>query len=297
MEGFRRVSLATAPATFDELYTATKAWEDICPGRQGAILVAPLQLEDHKRLVVGISRSTTSYNRPAQIMKESHRAIADAVAAAAGLANQSFNNIMIERYNQRYRRMGYHCDQSWDLAADSCIAVYSCYEHPDQPASRMLQVRAKAEPEKVMSIVLEHNTAVVFDLDTNKHCTHKIIPTQNAPDNDWLGMTMRQSHLLIGYTNTSQEPGHIHKEYTADSESADTERSGAASDTACNVPSNPIVVSSGAPLRLADGPELRAMRQARSLENKTDGDWRHLVDLNKLAHVTSSPSDLLRPTL
>ena len=108
--------------------------------------------------------------------------------------------------------MGFHSDQAQDLAPGSYIAVYSSYENPDQPPTRKLVVEEKVtsstptESRKPLrfEVPLRHHSVVVWSLDTNRRFIHKIIldldkrtglPT--APENRWLGFTMRTSGTFV----------------------------------------------------------------------------------------------------
>jgi hypothetical protein len=92
-------------------------FEEIIDGRKGAILV------DKKDELIPLVRSTTVYNRPAQIFSKIHYDILEKIKNETNL---DFNNALIELYDSRYCTMGYHSDQALDLADDSYICLFSC---------------------------------------------------------------------------------------------------------------------------------------------------------------------------
>ena len=172
-------------------------FEDIFDGRKGAILV------DKKDELIPLVRSTTVYNRPAQLFSKIHYDILEKIKNETNL---EFNNALIELYDSKYCTMGYHSDQALDLADDSYICLFSCYEkeHKDY---RTLKVKEK-NSDKTYNIVLDHNSIVYFDTNTNIKHLHKIILEKNTINNRWIGITFRLSKTYIKFVNES--PHFIH---------------------------------------------------------------------------------------
>jgi len=117
----------------------------------------------------------------------------------SGSLQQPFNNALVEHYTSAYATMKRHSDQAQDLADGSCIAVYSCYRDPERP-SRRLMVQPK-ESGAGFEVPLEHDSVVVFSLDTNRRFTHAITLRAPAPDNEWLGITFRTSKTLLRFVD------------------------------------------------------------------------------------------------
>jgi hypothetical protein len=120
--------------------------------------------------------------------------------------------------------MGFHSDQSLDLDKNSYICVYSCYNNAETKNLRKLRIKKKQpsnecnarnnECNNHFDIILEHNSIVMFSVDTNSKYLHSIIlendlshlphlsqSTQLESDNLWLGITFRQSKTFIFFNN------------------------------------------------------------------------------------------------
>jgi hypothetical protein len=144
----------------------------MCPGRSGANFLAD---ED------SIVRTTTSFTLPNQLISPLHtqimRAVCDSFPEQHDL---KFNNILIEEYDDRYRTMSYHSDQSLDLVDSSFIAIYSCYRHQGNQQqhhknpSRSLFIKDKEARGSAKPIILPlfHNSAVLFSTSTNASYLH-----------------------------------------------------------------------------------------------------------------------------
>lgn len=181
-------------------------FEDITKGRKGNHLVAVSERG------VPIVRTTTQYTKPAHRFSDAHHAVAQAISDVAlseqSMASQDafgFNNALIEVYDRGYYKMGYHSDQALDLVDGSFVALYSCYEDPkSRVALRKLVIRDKTT-EKETSILLEHDSVVLFSLETNTTHAHKIVldpvpsPSSPEPDNRWLGITFRCSDTFVRF--------------------------------------------------------------------------------------------------
>lgn len=189
---FRSYALGSQRNLYEALLRSAR-FEAVAHGRQGTVLVAP----DPTR-GVPIVRTTTSYSAPARRFQPLHERLARRIQERASLA-RAFNNALIERYTSAYAKMGFHSDQAQDLAPESFIAIYSCYQSPEQSlAPRKLIVETK-EPGGGFELPLVHDSIVVFSLDTNRRFRHKIVLSASlqSPENPWLGLTFRTSSSFV----------------------------------------------------------------------------------------------------
>lgn len=177
---------------FDELVASVR-FDDVTRGRRGAVLVK----EDASG--IPIVRTTTPYPSPAQRFGAVHDRLAHEIQRLAALP--ALNNALIEHYTRAYSTMKRHSDQALDLADDSSIAVYSCYRDPSKP-SRRLVVKPK-DDRPAFDVLLAHGSVVVFSLDANRRFTHTIALTADAPDTDWLGVTLRSSKSFVRFVDGS----------------------------------------------------------------------------------------------
>lgn len=152
---------------------------------------------------VPIVRTTTAYQLPSQAFANVHWEVVQRVQDQFPSLPLSFNHALIEVYDHRYTKMGYHSDQSLDLAAGSYIALFSCYANPESLAEkdkRKLKVRHKETGEE-SEFVLENHSVILFSLAANAEYQHKIVletegqsPTEGQ---EWLGITFRQSKTFV----------------------------------------------------------------------------------------------------
>lgn len=203
--GFNKITLDLKTNLFSGLLSAT-AFETIAKGRIGNHLV---NVGDKG---IPIVRTTTKYNIPAHNFSAIHHSIVECIintVAENGLniPARHFNNALIEVYEASYYKMNYHSDQNLDLADDSFIALFTCYENPDELSAqhiRKLKIRNKGSDEEA-EISLTHNSVVLFSVATNTQFLHKIVldaapdPKSLAPDNKWLGITFRTSKTYIQF--------------------------------------------------------------------------------------------------
>jgi len=194
---FYKLDLDLDENIFNQLLDST-IFEDITKGRKGTNL---LIMNNGIPLV----RTTTNYNKPAQIIKPIHKKILDLVIDKFYNQYQKkidINNIMIELYTQDYRKMGWHTDQTQDLKKDSYICVFSCYEKETQPQDiRKLKIKNKKD-NTCSELLLDNNSVVIFSTNTNKDHVHKIVLDSTKPSNNrWIGMTMRFSDTFIEFIN------------------------------------------------------------------------------------------------
>lgn len=201
--GFYKFVLPLERNLFGELARSVD-FEDVTKGRVGNHLVA---LDEEG---VPLVRTTTKYTKPAHNFSAIHHEIVKSIQNVADKSGEvqfpslSFNNALIEIYDQAYTKMKYHSDQCLDLDVDSYIALFSCYEHPEDTATprlRKLRVRSKITDEESV-FVLENNSVILFSLETNTQFQHKIV-LDSAPNpqsgNRWLGITFRKSKTLIRF--------------------------------------------------------------------------------------------------
>ena len=185
-----------------------------------------------------IMRTTAKYKQLAQWFRDVHNVLAEQIRTACGLGSDELNNALmhIETYTSEHAKMGFHSDQALELADNSTIAVFSCYEHPELTLTlppRKLVIVMKAEngagggqggqggqangqthtaaSTTTFEIPLPHNSAVVFSTATNRRFQHKIVPGHDAstsdgggtpPENRWLGVTLRTSKTYMRYQDT-----------------------------------------------------------------------------------------------
>jgi len=201
-QGFYKFILPLQGDLFNENANSVD-FEDVTKGRKGNHLV---HLSDQG---VPLVRTTTKYNKPAHNFSAIHHSIIEQIKVAANnhkaqLPTIAFNNALIEVYGKEYAKMKYHSDQCLDLQADSCIALFSCYEQPEElteMALRKLKVRSKTTNEE-MEFLLENNSVILFALSTNTMFQHKIVlenANQLQQENRWLGITFRHSKTFIQF--------------------------------------------------------------------------------------------------
>lgn len=220
----KKISLDYENNLFDELAAST-AFEDITKGRKGAILTDGSDANS-----IPIVRTTTAYIKPAQPFLPIHHHIIKSIQAKCNQVT-SLNNAMIETYDSQYCNMGFHSDQALDLADNSFICIFSCYDNPDTKSIRKLKVRDKATGE-CSEMVLDHNSVVIFSTETNKKFVHKIVLETQKDKCRWLGITFRLSKTFLRFVDEV-----------------------------------PRFVSNGQPLKLATEEEQREFRRYKGAEN------------------------------
>lgn len=203
--GFYKITPDLESNLFNDLLSVTD-FETIAKGRIGNHLV---NVGDSG---IPIVRTTTKYNIPAHNFSAIHHMVVERINDTirrenAGVPALHFNNALIEVYDASYFKMNFHSDQSLDLADDSYIGLFSCYERPDELAAqhiRKLKIKDKVSDEE-FEYSLTHNSVMLFSTATNTKFLHKIVldaaPNSKtpAPDNKWLGITFRQSKTYIQF--------------------------------------------------------------------------------------------------
>ncbi|MCX5380360.1 hypothetical protein [Streptomyces sp. NBC_00091] len=186
--------LPTEVNLFAEL-SASARLEDAGKGRRGAVLTKIDEADG-----VPLVRTTTRYSSPTQRFRAVHERLAQQIQERAALS-VGFNNALVESYTNAYKTMGSHSDQALDLANESFIAVFSCYQHPEASPPRKLIFESKESGVDKFEIPLAHNSVVAFSVDANRRLRHKIVLDTPAPtaDNQWLGVTFRTSKTLVRF--------------------------------------------------------------------------------------------------
>ncbi|KAI9008024.1 hypothetical protein BC832DRAFT_403485 [Gaertneriomyces semiglobifer] len=214
-------------------------FEDFPVGRKGAILIQPSAAGGS----IPIVRTTTCYKTPSQPFSAVHHDIIEQVSKVANVPSVLYwNNAMVEIYTPEYTKMKFHSDAAIDLAPDSYIGIFSCYENATEPNPRMLIVKEK-ETGKTFSVTLDNNSVVLFSTSANQKYLHKICCVGTKTQSRWLGLTMRQSTTYI--RNSSEGVAHL--------------LAGTGADATEKV------------LRFADEEERREFYKCKSLENATVG--------------------------
>src|SRR3990167_10614737 len=97
---------------FDRLSDSVK-FEDIIPNkRKGAVLIDfknDLISEQIHKVMIPLVRTTTKYVLPAQKFTDAHYILLREIYKEE--PRLEFNNALIEIYNSKYDKMGYHTDQ------------------------------------------------------------------------------------------------------------------------------------------------------------------------------------------
>ncbi|MFE5586655.1 alpha-ketoglutarate-dependent dioxygenase AlkB [Kitasatospora sp. NPDC056531] len=189
-------ALPTEENLFAELSVSARL-EDIGKGRRGAVLTKIDEAGD-----APLVRTTTRYSSPTQRFRAVHERLAQQIQERTALS-VGFNNALVESYTNAYKTMGSHSDQALDLANESFIAVFSCYQHPEASPPRKLIFAPKGSGGEKFEIPLAHNSVVAFSVDSNRRLRHKIVldtPAQ-AADNQWLGVTFRTSKTFVRFSD------------------------------------------------------------------------------------------------
>lgn len=117
--------------------SASARLEDVGKGRRGATLTRIGEAG-----CVPLVRTTTQYSSPAQRFRAVHERLAQWIQNHTAIP-VGFNNALVECYTNAYRTMGSHSDQALDLADESFIAVFSCYQNPESGQTRKLIFESK----------------------------------------------------------------------------------------------------------------------------------------------------------
>lgn len=184
-------------------------FEPVVKGRSSAVVVEPFEGK------IPVIRTSTTYNNPAQRFRDVHRDIIRYLNSDSKKYKEDnrineqkkYNNAMIEIYDERYKKMGFHSDQVFDVEENSNILTYSCYEDPDKP-NRMF-VFCDKQHKKERSVVLQHDSLLIMPWNFNQNYLHKIVMIQKIDtdkNNKYVSITYRKSKTFIDPKNP-----HIHK--------------------------------------------------------------------------------------
>lgn len=228
---FLKIFLSLESNPFNALLTCI-SWEDQPKNRKIATIM-DCTPEGH----IPIVRTTSRYTSPAQSFAPFHQLLVRHIQASSNIPDLKLNHATCEIYDRQYRTMKWHTDQGLDLAADSWICLFSCYEAGEKEAHpRTLKIKSKKTgEEKVM--VLSHNSCVVFSTAANQAHVHKIeapVSGERASGR-WMGVTFRLSETYVEF--------------------------GGAGD------GGPRFIESGRDLRMADEEEVKAFYRAKGKEN------------------------------
>ena len=193
-EPFKKFFLSSATDYFAELQSSC-VFEPICRGREACIVVRPSF--DNS---IPIVRTTTAYQLAAQPYSATHSKMQKDIVEACNMGKLEFNNIMVELYSSLYRTMGEHSDQALDLQKDSFIALFSCYNTKNPQSLRKLVVKNKATLE-TFAITLEQNSVVIFSTETNAKYLHKIVLERPREEEQWIGLTFRNSNTWVNFSD------------------------------------------------------------------------------------------------
>ncbi|KAJ3161323.1 hypothetical protein HDU86_007105 [Geranomyces michiganensis] len=152
--------------------------------------------------LIPIVRTTTRYSKPSQPFSTVHHNLVETIRSVANLPeHDDLNNAMVEIYEPAYKTMKWHSDQALDLAPDSHICIFSCYEDAkEEPAAqRRLIYKKKGEGSSETVLRMDHNSVIVFSTEANGAYVHKIVAGTKPPKSRWLGVTLRQSKTFIMY--------------------------------------------------------------------------------------------------
>ncbi|MDI9311300.1 MAG: hypothetical protein QM535_13905 [Limnohabitans sp.] len=201
---FIKIMLPFEENLYEVLSTSTH-FETTGKGRLGNHLV---KMEAQ---TIPIVRTTTQFAIPAQTFLPIHNTIIDKLNDEIQHYDQfeatqlCFNNALIEVYDKTYTKMNFHSDQALDLASDSYIALFSCYENPAELSDKTMRklIIKEKETDIENEIQLTHNSVILFSVQSNARFVHKIIADANSANlkvaNKWLGITFRKSKTHIHF--------------------------------------------------------------------------------------------------
>ncbi|CAA6820388.1 MAG: Unknown protein [uncultured Sulfurovum sp.] len=202
-QAFYKTTLALENNLFEKLLREIE-FEKTGKGRVGNHLVK------RSNSTIPIVRTTTQYTIPAHYFSFTHeQIIASIIASLTHLPSINFNNALIEVYDKTYTKMKYHSDQCQDLALNSYIGLFSCYENPNtlrEKSIRKLIIKDKRTYEE-FEIPLTHNSFILFSLESNSKFLHKIVldsqvkHKHTTKENKWLGITLRESKTFVHFQN------------------------------------------------------------------------------------------------
>jgi hypothetical protein len=146
---------------------------------------------------VPLFRTTSCYQNKNQLFSPVHF---DLLSSLDVPGAKDFNTGLVEVYNNSYRSMKFHTDQSLDLAKGTVICVCTFYSTGFQCENRKLTIKNKTTGQ-VQTIPLLHNSAVWFDEETNRHHVHQITlhDTETKENIECLLVTLRTSKTKLDF--------------------------------------------------------------------------------------------------
>lgn len=223
---FYKINLNIDKNLFNEINNSYN-FDDVTKGRKGTTILKPIIDKNNIELLTPIVRTTTIYNKPFQIFNKTINDIVNKINNKFNNKynnknnyelknvneiknNLNLNNALLEVYNYKYKKMKFHSDLALDLQDNSYIALYSCYNNinVDDNNKRKLVIKNKETNEIEDKIILEHNSVILFSVETNSKYLHKIVLEHNNKIDEkieWLGLTFRESKTFIRYINNHDE--------------------------------------------------------------------------------------------
>jgi hypothetical protein len=191
--------------TFENSFDILKSESQFSCEGKGRIVGISILPDSHGN--IPIIRTTTKFPLAPNLFPNSYHFVIDNIKLDTQNPNLQFNNAMVEVYDNSYCKMGFHTDQALDLADNSYICLFSCYENPNAKNIRILHIVNK-ETKEEKKIPLLHNSYTIFSTTTNKKHVHKIVlenAQKDLDDSEWFGLTLRQSKTYISF-NKQNEP-------------------------------------------------------------------------------------------
>ena len=105
-----------------------------------------------------------------------------------------YNYALVEKYDHRYRTMGYHSDCCFDSEADSTISVLSLYPNKNVPPRRLV-IKNKVT-EEVAEVPMKHGHVIQLSYEFNRNHLHKIVG-----ESDWIGLTFAKTKTFIKFVD------------------------------------------------------------------------------------------------
>lgn len=275
---FYKINLNIDKNVFNEINNSYN-FDDVTKGRKGTTILNPIICKNNNELLTPIVRTTTIYNKPFQIFNTIISDIVNKINYKFNeklkndngiQTNLNLNNALLEVYNYKYKKMKFHSDLALDLQDNSYIALYSCYNNinVDDNNKRKLVIKNKETNEIEDKIILEHNSVILFSVETNSKFLHKIVLEHNNKideEIEWLGLTFRESKTFIKYINNNEHNKNSYK---------------------------PIFNDNNNELILANENEKKEFYKLRSEENNNIGKYNY-PNIN----YSISPAELLKPII
>ena len=179
--------------TFDQINNSQK-FPTLGKGRKGFIVYFPNSGK------IPLIRSSTEYssyesNSVIETLLDNINKQTFFQNSRDGNIDSIFNNLMIEKYDRRYKTMGWHSDCYVDLEKGSNIGILSFYSNPGRP-NRILEFYNKTTGEPGPKILLKDKSMFLLTYQINLLYNHRIVASSDE-DNEWIGVTLRKSKTYI----------------------------------------------------------------------------------------------------